>query len=69
MTTDTGASPTAAVLRAVREHPSSTAAQLADFAGIPRGRIHGLLAKLENRRMVYRWKRPGIRAWLWKESI
>ena len=76
MTADTGkpqsgdveAAPTAAVLRAVQEHPSSTAAQLADFAGISRDRIHGLLAKLEKRRVIYRWKRPGTRAQVWKGS-
>ena len=42
-----------------------TAAQLADFAGVSRDRAHGLLAKLERRGVIYRWKRPGTRAALW----
>ena len=57
------------LLEAVREHPSSTAAQLADLTGISRDRVHGLLRTLEHRRVVYRWKRPGTRAWLWKVSV
>jgi len=68
MTADGGIGPTGLLLRAVREHPSSTAAQLADRAGIPRASVHGLLVKLEKRGTIYRWKRPGTRAWLWQES-
>jgi DNA-binding MarR family transcriptional regulator len=60
-----GMTPTADLLKAVREHPSCTAAQLADFAGVSRDRVHGLLAKLEKRGVIYRWKRPGTRAALW----